>query len=121
MRELFLNVCNLILNINFENKDCLETLQTQIMDNGVFLNENIQFRIPVNFGNNELKFNKLIIDIIRFIFDLKMGKLNDLTLEEKKLITTKIGKFKLTEKFFQKAMLFDDEMLFKISDYSILI
>ena len=119
MRELFLNVCNLILNINFENKDCLETLQTQIMDNGVFLNENIQFRIPVNFGNNELKFNKLIIDIIRFIFDLKMGKLNDLTLEEKKLITTKIGKFKLTEKFFQKAMLFDDEMLFKISDYLI--
>ena len=119
MRELFLNICNLILNTKFENKDCLEVLQTQIMNNGVFLNEDIQFRIPVNFGNIELKFNKLIIDIIRFIFDLKMGKLNDLTLDEKKLIITKLGKFKLTEKFFQKAMLFDDEMLFKISDYLI--
>ena len=119
IRELFLNICDLILNTKFEDKDCLETLQSQIMSSGVFLNENIEFRVPVNFGNIELKFNKLIIDIIRFIFDLNMGKTNDLTAEEKKLIITKLGKFKLAEKFFQKTKLFDDEMLFEVSDYLI--
>ena len=48
-----------------------------------------------------------------------MGRLNELSSDEKKVIITKLGKFKQANKFFQRAQLYEDEMLFKIYDYLI--
>ncbi len=84
IRELFLKICDLILNINLKNNDYLETLQSQIIEQGVFIQNSIEFFIPVNFGNLDLKYNKLIIDTVCFIFGKNMGKLNELSADEKK-------------------------------------
>ena len=79
IRELFLKIYDLILNINLKNNDYLETLQAQIIDQGVFIQNSIEFFIPVNFGNLDLKYNKLIIDTVSFIFGENMGRLNELS------------------------------------------
>lgn len=119
MRELFLKVCDLIINIKLNEKDCLKKLKNEIINIGVFIEDNLDFLFPVNFGNIELKFNKLIIDVLFFIFGKNMGKLNSLENDKKDLIKTKISLFKKMKLFFQKSGLYDDETLFKISDYLI--
>ena len=119
MRELFLKVCDLIINIKLNEKDCLKKLKNEIISIGVFIEDDLDFLFPVNFGNIELKFNKLIIDVLFFIFGKNMGKINSLENNKKDLIKTKISLFKKMKLFFQKSGLYDDETLFKISDYLI--
>ena len=119
MRELFLKVCDLIINIKLNEKDCLKKLKNEIINIGVFIEDDLDFLFPVNFGNIELKFNKLIIDVLFFIFGKNMGKINSLENNKKDLIKTKISLFKKMKLFFQKSGLYDDETLFKISDYLI--
>ena len=119
IRELFLKVCDLIINIKLNEKDCLKKLKNEIISIGVFIEDDLDFLFPVNFGNIELKFNKLIIDVLFFIFGKNMGKINSLENNKKDLIKTKISLFKKMKLFFQKSGLYDDETLFKISDYLI--
>ena len=119
IRELFLKVCDLIINIKLNEKDCLKRLKNEIISIGVFIEDDLDFLFPVNFGNIELKFNKLIIDVLFFIFGKNMGKINSLENNKKDLIKTKISLFKKMKLFFQKSGLYDDETLFKISDYLI--
>lgn len=119
IRELFLKVCDLIINIKLNEKDCLKKLKNEIINIGVFIEDDLDFLFPVNFGNIELKFNKLIIDVLFFIFGKNMGKINSLENNKKDLIKTKISLFKKMKLFFQKSGLYDDETLFKISDYLI--
>lgn len=119
IRELFLKVCDLIINIKLNEKDCLKKLKNEIISIGVFIEDDLDFLFPVNFGNIELKFNKLIIDVLFFIFGKSMGKINSLENNKKDLIKTKISLFKKMKLFFQKSGLYDDETLFKISDYLI--
>ena len=119
IRELFLKICNLIIDIKLDEKDCLKTLKNEIVSNGVFIEDNIEFLIPVNFGKIELKFNKLIIDILFLIFGKNMGKLSSLDNKKKQLIRSKISLFKQMKLFFQKSGLYDDESLFQVSDYLI--
>ena len=119
IRELFLKVCDLIINIKLNEKDCLKKLKNEIISIGVFIEDDLDFLFPVNFGNIELKFNKLIIDVLLFIFGKNMGKINSLENNKKDLIKTKISLFKKMKLFFQKSGLYDDETLFKISDYLI--
>ena len=119
IRELFLKVCDFIINIKLNEKDCLKKLKNEIISIGVFIEDDLDFLFPVNFGNIELKFNKLIIDVLFFIFGKNMGKINSLENNKKDLIKTKISLFKKMKLFFQKSGLYDDETLFKISDYLI--
>ena len=119
IRELFLKVCDLIINIKLNEKDCLKKLKNEIINIGVFIEDDLDFLFPVNFGNIELKFNKLIIDVLFFIFGKNMGKINSLENNKKDSIKTKISLFKKMKIFFQKSGLYDDETLFKISDYLI--
>ena len=119
IRDLFLKICDLILNIKLNEDNCLETLKDNIINNGVYIEDSIEFLFPVNFGNTELKFNKLIIDLLFFIFGKNMGKLNTLNHETKQLIKKKISLFTETNIFFQKSGYYDDETLFKISNYLI--
>lgn len=86
VRELFLKICELILNIKLNNKDFLKTLETQIINEGVFIDNSVEFLIPVIFGNTDLKFNKLLIDLLYFIFGKKMGNSNSLNEEEFNLV-----------------------------------
>ena len=119
VRELFLKICELILNIKLNNKDFLTTLETQIINEGVFIDNSVEFFIPVIFGNTDLKFNKLLIDLLCFIFGKKMGHSNSLNEEEFNLIKTKISQFKDAKIFYQKSGMFDDETFFKVNDYLI--
>ena len=119
IRELLLKVCDLIINIELDNKDCLKTLKNEIVKNGVFINDSIEFLFPVTFGNIELKFNKLIIDVLFLIFGKYMGKLSSLDDKKKQTIETKISLFTETKIYFEKSILYDDETLFKITDYLI--
>ena len=119
IRELFLKVCDLIINIKLNEKDCLKKLKNEIISIGVFIEDDLDFLFPVNFGNIELKFNKLIIDVLFFIFGKNMGKINSLENNKKDLIKTKISLFKKMKLFFQKSGLYDDESLFQVSDYLI--
>lgn len=119
IRDLFIKISNLILDTNFTDDNCIENLVNQIKSNGVFINDNIEFFIPVNFGKCEIKFNKLIIDLVLFIFGKNMGNLNNLNDEEKELIIIKISQFKESAIFYQKSGMYNDETLFKICDYLI--
>ena len=119
IRELFLKICDLIINIKLDEKDSLKTLKNEIVSNGVFIEDNIEFLIPVNFGKIELKFNKLIIDTLFLIFGKSMGKLSSLDNKKKQSIKTKISLFKKMKLYFQKSGLYDDETLFQITDYLI--
>ena len=119
IRELFFQICKLILNIPLYEEGCVNNLETQLINNGVYINDNIEFLIPVTFGNIELKFNKLIIDIVYFLFGKNMGNLVNLENDKMQLIKTKISVFKETKIFFQKANVYGDEVLFKICDYLI--
>ena len=107
IRELFLKVCDLIINIKLNEKDCLKKLKNEIISIGVFIEDDLDFLFPVNFGNIELKFNKLIIDVLFFIFGKNMGKINSLENNKKDLIKTKISLFKKMKLFFQKSGLYD--------------
>ena len=119
VRELFLKICELILNIKLNNKDFLTTLETQIINEGVFIDNSVEFFIPVIFGNTDLKFNKLLIDLLCFIFGKKMGHSNSLNEEEFNLIKTKISLLKDAKILFQKSRIFDDETFFKVNNYLI--
>ena len=119
IRELFLKVCDSVINIKLGEKDCLKELKNEIISNGIFMEDNFDFTFPVNFGNIELKFNKLIIDLLFFIFGRNMGKLGTLDNKKKQFIKTKISLFKKMKLFIEKSVLYDDETLFKISDYLI--
>ena len=119
IRELFFQICKLILNIPLYEEGCVNNLETQLINNGVYINDNIEFLIPVTFGNIELKFNKLIIDIVYFLFGKNMGNLFNLENDKMQLSKTKISVFKETKIFFQKANVYGDEVLFKICDYLI--
>ena len=119
IRDLFLKICDLILNINLNDKNSLENLKNEIINNGVYIEDYIYFLIPVNFGNIELKFNKLIIDVLFLIFGKNMGQINILDNNKKQLIKNKITLFTEAKIFFQKSGLYDDQTFFKISDYLI--
>ena len=109
----------MIQNINLNDNNSLESLRNDIVDNGIYIEDNIEFLIPVNFGNIELKFNKLIIDVPFLIFGKNMGKINSLDNNKKQLIKSKITVFTETKIFFQKSGLYDEQTFFKISDYII--
>ena len=119
IRELFLKICDLIVNTNFRNKEWIKDLESQIINNGAFIQENKDFFLPVTHGNIELKFNKLIIDVLYFIFSNNLGNINNLNVEEKQLIKNKISQFKEAKIFYQESVIYDDETLFKVNNYLI--
>ena len=119
IRELFLKICNLIINTKLSDNNCLENLKNEIISNGVYIEDYVEFFIRVNFGNIELKYNKLIIDFLFLIFGKNMGKVKSLDNKKKQIIKTKISLFTEAKLFFQKSRYYDDETLFNKSDYII--
>ena len=71
LRHLFIELCKIIINTNVNKKNCIDSLKAKIMKKNVFIENSIEFFIPVIFGNIELKFNKLIIEHFSFFLKIK--------------------------------------------------
>ena len=118
-KEIFINICNDIVNINnCANDNFPEILKKEFIKNCVYSEEKFNSFIPVIFSNNDdLKFNKLIFELTHFFFKSKM---NENIVEEKEieLLKEKFFTFKLFKQIFDKFNLFENnEEIFKVFDY----
>lgn len=115
-RQIFESICNSLIDItdyygeNFE-KNLIDIFnKNHIYSQGLF-----KSFIPVRFGNNDLKINKLIFEIIDFFY--KSSMVAKLSKEEIKLISKKVMIFQLFKPIFNKFYLFNDDTLFNTFDY----
>ena len=119
IRQLYLDLCDKIININIKDKAFIETLLNDIMKLGIFIENKIEFKFPVRFGNIEIKFNKLIIETLYFIFQTKMDDIKTLDNDEITKIGCKVFQFRHLKTFFEKSSKYDDKELIDVCDYII--
>ena len=118
IKELFIGLCNSIINI----KNCVgdnfpEKLKETILTFGIYSENKFESFIPVGFANRELKFNKLIFEIVDFFFQSSM---KEKVLDNNKiyLIRKKFLDFKLFKEIFEKSNLYsNDDELFSVINY----
>ena len=117
-KEIFINLCRSIIDI----EDCCDSnihnnLKEIFLKNGVYSEDLFKPFIPVAFGNNDLKMNRLIFEIVQIFYKSQMN-IENLHSEEISLISEKLIKFQEFKPVFDKFELFiDDNELFQVCNY----
>ena len=118
IKDIFIELCNDIIKEEkcFE-KDFPEKLKNIFMKNYVYSEGKFISSIPAEFGNIELKMNKLIFEVVDFFYKKPMNQ-NVTDENEIKLMRKKFQKFKLFKPVFEKFQFFaNDEELYKVCNY----
>ena len=120
IKEIFYIVCNSIIQISddiISNGNFLTVLKNVFLENNIYSENEFKSSIPVKFGNINLKYNKLIFEVVDFFYKSPMNiEIKDS--KEINLMKSKATRFKSFEIFFSKFHLFnDDNELFEICDY----
>ena len=119
-KDFFINVCNTVIKIrnNYsEDNNISELLKKAILNNNIYSEDIIKYFIPVRFGNNDIKFNKLIFKLLILFLEILMNKeindKNEILLMDRKLLS-----FKSLQPFISKLNLFkSNDELFEVYDY----
>ena len=123
VKDIFYNLCISIINLNLNDVDDENfeiAFKNVFLTNKVYSEKHFESLIPVEFGNVELKFNKLIFDVIDFFY-YKYTMNNEIKDNKKleiDLIKEKLDIFKKLKPFFEKFDKFDnDEELLTVCHY----
>ena len=119
LRNILINILNNINNVKFHKETIDIDLKKIFIDNHIYFSILFDYLIPTKYSDNlEYKYNKLIFQVIHFLFPYEQileGK--NFNQVQKDSIYEKISLFRVMSLFLNKSILLNDNEFINRCDY----